>query len=203
VSGNRITAIAVVLLALAACDERGHAPYGSNIGGPIGGTTFTPPDTGGDVDGDTDTDSDPDGGTGGCTTNEVAQPETTRCWMRCPLGQGWADDYCAGSALILDWQGAVAGCAALGGGRHLASRLELTDLLGNCEDAVLALQDGFCDPCDASEACAALFGSDLLTYWTSTDGIYAPWATAFDSGLVFEAETELDLYQARCVRDAD
>jgi hypothetical protein len=199
------TALGSLLLLLAAlsCDDRGHAPHGAGTGLPPGGSDL-PPDTdgSGDSDSDSDTDSDGDGGTAACDEDEVLEPIHNRCWPRCPLGQQWNDGLCTGVATLEDWEGAVAGCSLLGNGLHVATRQEMVELLGGCDDSVSQQLDGYCNPCGASDTCELMFGVDLLTYWTSTSGSLAPWIAGFDSGLIMMAETELDLYHARCVRNA-
>jgi hypothetical protein len=208
-------AIPALALALAACtlllahapgcDESDHAPHGSSSGGPVPSGSDMDIDADSDADSDSDSDSDADtnedAGTGGCLEDEIAQPDSDRCWLRCPLGQVWNDGYCDGSVQAYDWEAAVAACALIGVGHHLATRQEMIDILDNCEEVLAEDLEGFCDPCGASAACGALFGFDSLTYWTSTDGLYSPWAVAFDTGLVFMSDTEFDYHYARCLRE--
>lgn len=195
-------AVCCGLLGLAAltCDEQDHAPYGSHTGAPPGGGGLPPvPDGGTDADADTDQ----DGGTDGCAEDEIAQPATDYCWLRCPLGQIWYEEYCDGSALLDGWTGAIAACDQVGGGHHLPSRAELLALFDNCEEQVAENQEGFCDSCGDSSACGSMFGYDVQVHWTSTDGEYSPWAVDFANGLVFMSDTEFDFHQVRCLRIAD
>lgn len=170
----------------------------SNGDSDIDADTDTDADT--DSDSDSDSDTDQDGGTGGCEYDEIAEPGGDNCWLACPIGQTFEDGYCNGSAQVLAWDGAVAACSLVGGGHHLASRQEVLDILDNCEEALSEGLEGFCDPCGASAACGAMFGFESMTYWTSTEGEYAPWAASFDNGLVFMSDTEFDLHYARCLR---
>jgi len=204
---------ALALTLAIACDDGGHAPHGSSSGGPQPSGSNADSDSDGDSDADsdsdtdsdtgsdTDADTDEDAGTDGCLDEEVAEPDEERCWLSCALGQEWNDGFCDGPAQVYDWEGAVAACALRGGGYHLASRQEMIDILSECEAVLEEDQEGFCDPCGASPACGAMFGFDTLTYWTSSDGLYSPWAVAFDTGLVFMSSTEFDIHHGRCVRD--
>jgi hypothetical protein len=191
-----------LLLCVFGCHETEHGPPGSNTGGglPPGGDLDT--DTNVDSGSDTSTgdDTDEDGGAGGCAVDEIAEPGGDNCWLACPIGQTWDEGFCNGSAQALAWESAIAACSLVGDGHHLASRQEILDILDNCEDALSDGLEGYCDPCGASAACGAMFGYDALSYWTSSDGEYAPWAASFDSGLVFMSDTEFDLHHARCVR---
>ncbi len=57
-----------------------------------------------DSDTDSDTDADTDTGTGVfCLPDEVRQPATDLCWMRCALGQEWDGDSCEGTKITKDW----------------------------------------------------------------------------------------------------
>ena len=128
-------------------------------------------------------------------------PAGLSCWRRCPEGETWEDGFCAGSAVVHDFAGAAGACALLDGGYHAASRAEMIGLLGNCDDAVVGDNaEGLCDSCPISDDCFTLFGTDTLTYWTSTTGDPGPWVVAFDTGTVFMAESADLPYFVRCVR---
>jgi len=193
-------ALALTAALTLACDESGHAPYGSSAGSPPPGGSDPPPTPDGGSDDDGGADTDDDGGPAGCAEDEIVEPGGDYCWLRCPVGQTWDGQFCSGSALALDWVDANAACATIGGGHHVPSRQQAIGILDNCEDLVLDDLEGFCDPCGASYACGEMFGYDVLAYWTSTEGPYAPWTVAFDSGLVFMSDTALDYHYTRCLR---
>ena len=187
-------------LSAAACDERERAPLGDPGSGGGGGSSGMP-----DA-GDTDTfDTDTGEPQVQCAADEVPQPATNLCWMRCPLGrEATGDGPCEGPVALYEFAETFAACGLLGAGHQPATREQMISLLGGCETAVIEDWDeGFCDPCDASETCAQMFGFDPETYWTSTTGEFSPWAVSFDSGAVFMPGSALEQYAVRCVRQGD
>jgi hypothetical protein len=200
------TAALAAALALAGCGDDDHAPYGDladgGDDGPGGGSTI--PDAGdGGADTDTDTETETDLS---CGVDEIEQPLTDLCWLRCPIGQSWDEEggYCSGTALQKDFDGAIAACTLLEGGEYeTPSRQQYVDLLGDCEQVVLDGEEGLCDACNAENSdCEEMFGEygDFHTYWTGTDAAPGPWTAGFQTGQVVKAESPLVLYHVRCVR---
>jgi len=146
-----------------------------------------------DADGDTDTDEGTDSGTepGDCDGGRY-DPVTGLCWQH-PKADG-----------IHTWQQAVALCADLDLEGHadwqLPGRQDFVDLLGGCDEGVLAEGAGYCQSCADSQKCTALFGPDANWYWSSSqDTSGSAWAAGFGTGAVYEGYTGI-VYHVRCVR---
>ncbi|MCP4679103.1 MAG: DUF1566 domain-containing protein [Deltaproteobacteria bacterium] len=82
------------------------------------------------------------------------------CWQH-PRATGLytrqaAMDYCSGLNLAgqTDWR--------------LPSRDDFIELLGGCDNDVTSGDWGYCNSCEKSETCNALFGSEENLYWSST-----------------------------------
>lgn len=113
----------------------------------------------------------------------------------------WQDPKADGS---FEWQEAIDYCAGLDRAGHtdwtLPSRDEFIELLGGCDSDVLDGEWGYCDSCDESEACSALFGSDDEWYWSlSPCDSYCAWYVDFDHGYVNGGDVDYG-YSVRCVR---
>lgn len=142
-----------------------------------------------DADGDSDTDSDADGLD--CDGGRYDQAAGL-CWQH-PQA---ADAY--------EWQAAIDYCDGLDLAGHtdwvLPSKDDFIALLGGCEQDVLDGDYGYCDSCDDSETCFALFGSDNDRYWSSTpysDNI--AWYAELDHGGVSHIGVS-NANDVRCVR---
>ncbi|MFO8071533.1 MAG: DUF1566 domain-containing protein [Polyangia bacterium] len=166
---------------------------------------------GGDADSDTDTDTDTD--TDFCLPEELRQPETELCWLRCPLGQTWNGSSCEGLMDSMDWCDASgensSGCSpdspgqdicelSAGAGYRLPTAEEYSVLL---EESGLGNYDGKqCDGDDGDTMCTEMFGYDGGWYWSSTpyDSNDA-WFADFGYGKVNNGSVLYDYY-VRCVR---
>ncbi len=127
---------------------------------------------------------------------EVRQPKTTLYWLRCPLGQHWTGEACAGKAKTFDWDGAMKACPS---GYRLPSREEFVFLLDRCDSLVKKGGSGKCKSCAKSKKCRSLFGADSGWYWTSTSFTHSAWYVFFGNGNVFSfAKDRKDI--VRCVR---
>lgn len=140
-------------------------------------------DTDADADADTDSDSDSDTGSFCGTAHEVQQPLTDLCWRRCPLGQTWNGDSCAGTGIEMNWCDAsgedLYGCTAenpgqdvceisFGEGNRLPTVEEFIALLGNCIDQGSYYECDDCQGGDGPTTCTGMFASDTGYYWSST-----------------------------------
>jgi len=145
-----------------------------------------------------------DSGADFCASDEVRQPETDLCWLRCPLGQDWAGDSCDGTKAEKDWCDAsgltASGCTpddpgadlcelTFGPGYRLPTRDEFMALLGNCVESDVACYT--CDDCTGSDGqttCTGMFTADDGYYWSSTPcSVEVSWCAYFGSGDVCDA----------------
>ena len=137
-----------------------------------------------DSDGDVDVD-DCEGGrhdqsTGICWQNPMASEEYH--WQE-------AIDYCDDLDLAghTDW--------------YLPGRDDFIELLGDCDSDVMSGESGYCNSCNESSTCSALFDSDTERYWSSS--LYEPalaWRVGFDGGYVYHGYVDYDR-NVRCVRE--
>jgi len=154
-----------------------------------------------------------------CLADEVRQPATDLCWMRCPLEQTWNGSSCEGAKTPAGWCDAsgndVSGyCSTthdgtdlceltLGEGYRLPTRDEFVALLGNCVDQGTSYECDECDGGDGQTTCTDMFTSDDGYYWSSTpSGSYGAWYADFDLGSVYGSYADFDSY-VRCVRGPD
>ncbi len=166
-----------------------------------------------DSDTDTDTDTDTDNDTDFCLPEEVRQPMTDLCWLRCPLGQTWSGSSCEGSKDSMGWCDASGenadGCTpdnpgqdicelTLGAGYRLPTAEEYSVLL---EESGLGNHDGKdCDGDDGDTMCTGMFGYDTGYYWSSTPyDSSSAWSASFDHGSVNDYYVYGGDY-VRCVR---
>jgi hypothetical protein len=202
------------LLALTSCYKQDHADWGDPTidggGSGGGGTGGVTEEDGGESDTDTDVEDAGDSNPGECEPDEVLEPETDLCWLRCPLGQEWVDSTCVGAVSFMAWSSAVSACQAFDDRMRTATRDDMISVLDNCDyNVVQADGDGLCDPCIQSSPCFEMFDFDSNIYWTSTStsrNLFSeplPWAVSFDVGTVFQTVNTEELYAARCVRDLD
>ena len=209
-----VVLLAALVLATAGCWEGGFTgggDAGSDADSDSDGDTDA--DTDSDTYTDTDTDTDTDADTDFCLPEEVRQPETELCWLRCPLGQTWNGSSCDGSKDSMDWCDAsgenAPDCSpdnpgqdicelSAGAGYRLPTAEEYSVLL---EESGLGNQDGKdCDGDDGDTMCTEMFGYDAEYYWSATpyDSNFA-WYAHFDYGNVYNAIVYYD-YDVRCVR---
>ena len=167
------------------------------------------PDSGEEPDSD-DTDTQTNTDSGDCASDEILQPQTNRCWRRCPVGQEWVDSVCVGSVSFRNWSGAVSACPAASSKYRTATRDEMISVLDNCDPNIVQSNiDGLCDPCAQSSYCFQMFEFDSYVYWTSTatepdsDTQAMPWGVSFAIGTVFQSYNNEELHAARCLRNID
>ncbi len=152
-------------------------------------------------------------------STEVQQPGTNLYWLQCPLGQTWdvSSCICTGIVRDMDWcsasgvdapglcnvdnPGADICEATYGAGYRLPTRQEFVDLLGECDADVLSGNEGNCNSCEDSAACASMFESVHYGYWSSSfnSDENIPWAVSFGSGLVF-GDPWNSVLNVRCLR---
>ncbi len=140
-----------------------------------------------------------DNGANGSTDSDPLDCEGGRydqstglCWQH-PKASGvyeWQEaiDYCDDLDLAghTDW--------------HLPSRDDFIDLLGDCDSDVTSGDPGYCNSCEESETCSALFDSDDDRYWSSSPyGSNLAWRVFFYLGSVgyYDISTANNV---RCVR---
>jgi hypothetical protein len=135
------------------------------------------------------------------------------CPVECPTAMGQLDsgrNLCwehPRSTDTFTWDQAVQYCDTLSLGGHvdwrLPSRQNYLDLLGNCDGEVLSGNSGYCNPCAASDACNALFSSELAWHWTGTEYDFdSRWRVNFETGKVGKVRGEFTM-SIRCVRDLE
>jgi len=165
----------------------GRAPVSFSLDG------GTDSDSDADTDSDTDSDSDTDTDTDSLDCAGGRYDESTGlCWQH-PRASGtyeWyeATDYCDGLDLAghTNW--------------YLPSRNHFIELLGDCDSNVMSGDTGYCNSCDESGTCSALFGSVGGLYWSSS--LYddnRTWIARFNNGRVYYVIITSDM-NVRCVR---
>ncbi len=162
-----ITRASVAVCLLFALFVAGCSDIPANIDG---GTADT--DTDSDTDGDTDTDSDTDSDT---DTDTDSYPYGDPCagevevngvfWCRCDVGQTWNGETCEGDSKHIDWESASDSCPE---GYLVPYHTKYAELLGNCDGNFDDDDLIFCDRCDQSDSCIAVFGDPPQPYWTAT-----------------------------------
>ncbi len=153
--------------------------------------TDTDTDADSDSDSDSDTDTDSGSDTLDCEGGRYDQ-STGLCWQN-PRASG-----------TYKWQGAIDYCDDLDlAGHtdwHLPSRDDFIELLGDCDSDVAGGGSGFCNLCEESGTCSALFGSDTDWYWSSSSyDSNSAWVAYFSSGGV-NVLIVINDRDVRCVR---
>lgn len=152
-----------------------------------------------DADSDSDTDSDSDSDTDSDTDADVDDCEGGRydqltglCWQHPKASETYewqeAIDYCEGLDLAghTDW--------------YLPSRDNLVGLMDNCDSDVMIGEFGYCDSCEDSGTCSAMFVSDPDWCWSSSPYFSErAWYVHFGNGRV-DYYGMLNYGNARCVR---
>ena len=116
-------------------------------------------------------------------------------------GLCWQDPKTSGT---YEWQEAIDYCGGLDLAGHtdwyLPGRDYFIELLGDCDSDVTSGDPGYCNSCDESGTCSALFGSDGDWYWSSSPyGSNLAWDVGFYGGHVYYGS--VDSYRrVRCVR---
>ncbi len=196
----------LLLMMLATVLVCGGCSHISSIGD--GGTTDADTDTDSDTDSDTDTDTDSD-------TDSDSDSDTdtdTIIVLDCADGNGKLDEntgLCWQFLKSVDeytWQESIELCdgLSLGGYEdwHLPTSQEYIEMLGGCDSDVLGGGTGYCNSCEESTKCTALFGVDEGYFWTSTEyytvnALYV----AFLTGEMGYCPTYPDcFFTVRCVR---
>jgi len=118
------------------------------------------------------------------------QEEADLCWQH------------PGSEEVLEWSEAIERCDKLDLAGHtdwyLPNRQEFEALLGGCEEHYT--ESSYCDTCDESDTCNALFGRDDYIYWSSSeDDPGDAWAVDFATGMVI-VHDKWQSNDVRCVR---
>ena len=93
----------------------------------------------------------------------IAQAEGGLSWLRCPLGQNWDGETCAGEAKSMTFFEARGACPA---GFKLPSAEVVLSLFSNCDQATASGGSGHCAACQDSKACHAVFPKALGRTWT-------------------------------------
>ena len=173
--------LATVLVCVG-CDDDG--------GGGGSGDSDSDSDTDTDTDSDTDSDTNSDTDPHDCAGGRYDQ-STGLCWQH-PRSENYewqaAIDYCDDLDLAghTDW--------------HLPSRDDFIELLGDCDSDVAGGGSGFCNLCEESGTCSALFGSDTDWYWSSSSyDSNSAWVAYFSSGGV-NVLIVINDRDVRCVR---
>ena len=118
-------------------------------------------------------------------------------------GLCWQHPKAAGD--LHNWQEAIDYCDKLSLGGHkdwrLPSKEELAWMLGGCDSGVLGGRWGYCNTCEDSAPCTALFGSDTVWYWSSSspDDDSLAWYVNFARGFVYRHNVS-NYSSIRCVR---
>ncbi|MFO8071928.1 MAG: hypothetical protein R6V85_08635 [Polyangia bacterium] len=135
---------------------------------------------------------------------EVRQPGTGLWWLRCPVGQRWDGERCAGEPRVVPWERTDGACPP---GYRIPRVEEYLLLLGDCDHQAGRTKRGMCRACGRSAICLAMFGRDEGWYW-STDGVMmsgqrsGTWSVAFAHGLVYLVENhETRSALVRCLRE--
>lgn len=105
--------------------------------------------------------------TGADMRQELFEPQTNICWMRCPVGSAWNGATCAstGSSARASFPSAAASCPP---GFRLPTRREIARLLG-CNGAMIdGGNSGACLRCSDSAPCKSLLQGPSSWVWTST-----------------------------------
>ena len=134
---------------------------------------------------------------------EVLQPGTTLCWLRCPGGQAWNGGYCVGQPTSSSWDWAMQLCEELGGGYRLPTKQETEALLGGCIYPGGPMgRPVECRPCSQSQSCSQMFPGDTGYYWTaSVDTLgSSSWDCNFESGVI-DTGANTNPLTHRCLRD--
>lgn len=130
---------------------------------------------------------------------KIKQPGKRLVWLRCPIGQEYDGSACQGEAAKMNWKNARQACPH---GFRLPVRRELIGLLGKCDSDVRHMKYGYCNKCEESKTCSAMFGHDQGRYWSTDTYAYFKkfaWYANFETGIaIYDFKT--NLYNVRCLR---
>ncbi len=135
--------------------------------------------------------------------DEVKQPNANLYWLLCPVENDWDGWECSTSHSMRTYDGEDAQSACPSGYR-LPTRNEMIALLGGCESDMLEGYGGYCNSCEESNNCSAMFEQfNDEEFWTSTkDDDDEYWKADFGDGSIY-CSGSIYSKGVRCVRSGD
>ncbi len=135
------------------------------------------------------------------TDVDVKQPNADLYWLLCPVSYYWNGWECREDSdfynimWFCDGETAQSACPS---GYRLPTRSEMIVLLGGCSSDVLDGNSGFCDSCEESDNCSAMFERfNDYVFWTSTKDSAFYWRVDFSNGRIRSVYYDSNV---RCVR---